>query len=221
MAFSANYISLPLLVHNDSFNGCLPEDVRKIIDIKKNDPLLILYIGRFDLVKVKNSNLPLFDLISSCRLLLGTNRNFHIFYIGDGKEYQKMQGKITENKVDEYVTMLGPKNNIFDYINICHLGVGGVAFNGVSEEYTVAGIPQLLVKCGANDNTPWEDMRNSVFVKGGSTFDIAEKLGWAIDNRRFLKKIGRNAKQDMEKWITDTKAGGRLYLKEFKKILDQ
>ncbi len=217
--FSANFIKLPLVVFNDSL-GSFPEDVRKNIDMEI-DPLLVFYIGRFERIKVRVSNLPLLNLISASQILLEQKRNFHIFYIGDGVECHTIQKKIIESQVGDFVTILGPKNNIFDYLNICHLGVGGVAFNGVSGEYTVAGIPQILVKCGVNDNTPWEHMRNAIFVEGCNASDIAVKIGWAIDNRDSLKKIGKNAQQDMKELVTDSKRGGQLYLKEFRKLLDK
>jgi len=214
--FKSNYLKLPLIVHNDG-NGLFPEDVKSILEIP-NKTFIVLYVGRFEAIKIKNSNLPLLDLMSAARIIKQMNRRFHLFYIGDGSLFKTMAERISNQQLADCVTLLGPKNNVFDYINICHLGAGGVAFNAVSEEFTLAGKPQLLIKDGCI-STPWKDKENAIFVKSGNAKDIAEKILWGIDHPHLLMQIGKNAKMDMKEIITDTKRGGRIYLECFEKIL--
>lgn len=217
--FSASFIKLPLIVYNDSQGG-VPDDIREILD-QKPEALIILYIGRFERLKITNSNLPLLDLISSCKILAEQQLDFHVFYIGDGELLNEMKQLIVGSNLEGVVSLLGPKTNVFDYIRYCHLGAGGVAFNGVSEEFTVAGVPQILVEGGANSGTPWVDQINTVFFEGGDAADLADKLTWAINNRDVLKAIGQNAKLDMEDLITDTQRGGKAYITQFQKLLDR
>jgi glycosyltransferase involved in cell wall biosynthesis len=217
--FQANFITLPLIVHSH-VSEKMPADLKKILD-KKPGTFVILYVGRFDYAKIKDHDLPLLDLVHAVNIISSLKNDFHVVYLGDGdvaEELFELKGKY---QLAEYISLLGPKNNVFDYIRNCDLGVGGIALNGVSEEFTVEGVPQILVRGGANANTPWVDGENAVFIEGGNVPDIAEKLKWALDNRGTLKKMGENAKRDLEELITDSKQGGMLYLQQFQKLLDK
>ena len=216
--FPAKFITLPMIVHNRS-SGKMPDDLQDIIN-KKPTAFIILYIGRFDYAKIKDHNLPMLDLIHATNIIRSSKNDFHVVYLGDGEVAEELSELIVEYQLDDFISLLGPKNNVFDYIRASDLGVGGVAFNGVSEEFTVAGVPQIFVKGGSNTNTPWVDGDNVMFIEGGNVFDIAEKLIWAIDNRGSLQRIGKKAKRDMEELITDSKQGGMLYLQKFQNLLD-
>ncbi len=216
--FQANFIKLPLIVYNRS-SGTMPDDLLEILKIKPAS-FVILYIGRFDYAKITDHNLPLIDLIHACEIVRVSARNFHVVYIGDGEVANELNDLISAYKLDEYISMLGPKNNVFDYISFCDLGVGGIAFNGVSEEYTVSGKPQILVEGGANSKTPWADKKNALFIKGKDRKNIADTLVWAINNRSDLEEIGHNAKISMQDYIADFKDGGGFYLEEFEKIIN-
>ena len=80
--------------------------------------------------------------------------------------------------------------NVLDYVQFCDLGVGGIAFNGVSEEFTIMGKPQILVKGIDNENTPWRHGVNCIFVESDDQIDLTEKLIWAYEHRDELKNIG-------------------------------
>jgi len=126
--------------------------------------------------------------------------------------------------IDEYglhdtVTLLGVKTNVPDYIQFCHIGVGGIAFNAVSHEFTINGKAQILVEGSDNANTPWHDGTNAIFIKPGDRADLKEKLLWAMEHRDRVKAIGKSAKNDMSKYIVDGKSGGGLYLREFQKLI--
>ena len=45
------------------------------------------------------------------------------------------------------ISILGSKINVLDYIQFCHLGVGGIAFNAVSQEFTISGIQGMQDMC--------------------------------------------------------------------------
>jgi glycosyltransferase involved in cell wall biosynthesis len=217
--FQANFIILPLIVYNNS-SAKMPADLKDTLN-KKPGTFVILYVGRFDYAKIKDHDLPLLDLIHAINNIRSLKNDFHVVYLGDGEATAEMSELIAKYQLAEYISLLGPKSNVFDYIRICDLGVGGVAFNGVSEEFTVEGVPQVLVRGGANANSPWIDRENAVFIEGGNVPDIVEKLKWSLDNRGALKRIGEKAKRDMEKLLTDSKHGGMLYLQQFQKLLDK
>ena len=132
--FSANFIPLPLVVYNDASRS-MPEDMKEHLS-GKSDPFVILYVGRFDRIKLEDNKLPLLDLIYACKGLRDNGLNFHVFYVGDGDPgiTEKMRRLIEQYGLHKCVTLLGPKTNVLDYVRFCHLGVGGIAFNAVSQE---------------------------------------------------------------------------------------
>jgi len=219
--FPAKFVTLPLLVHSDP-SEILPEDMNKIVKRKQN-PFIILYVGRFDYIKLNNNKLPLMNLIYAGNVLRENNENFHVFYVGSGDEAirNEMLRLIKEHKLDNYISLLGPKNNVLDYVQFCHLGVGGIAFNAVSEEFTMSGKAQILVEGEDNLDTPWRHGINVIFIKPDDYMDLAAKLTWSIEHRSELKQIGKNAQMEMKEYITDSKTGGILYLREFNKLIKQ
>jgi len=221
MTFSAKYIKLPLIVHHD-VSGTVPDDIKEIV-CRKPGTFIILYIGRFDPIKITEDRLPLINLIYASKISKQRDMNFHVLYIGDGDDHIKrnMFGLINQHGLQNYVTLLGPKTDVFDYIKFSHLGVGGIAINAVSQEYTISGKAQILMKVKVNADTPWCHGVNAIFVKPDDPVDLAEKIIWAIKNPEQLKKIGENAKEDMKNYIVDSKFGGALYLKEFENLLNR
>ena len=220
-SFPASYIELPHIVHNDA-SGVIPKDMKKILD-KKPDAFTILYIGRFDNIKIDENRLPLIDLIPGSKRLKAQGMKFHVFYIGDGDERirKRMEHLIDEYGLHDTVTLLGVKTNVPDYIQFCHIGVGGIAFNAVSHEFTISSKAQVLVEGEDNADTPWRHDINAIFIKPGNQDDLEEKLLWAMRHRDQVEAIGRNAKDEMSKYIVDSKLGGVLYLREFRNLIQK
>jgi glycosyltransferase involved in cell wall biosynthesis len=218
--FPARYIKLPHITHHEAPDA-MPQDMRKIV-YQKLDAFIILYVGRFDYIKINVNKLPLINLIHSARIMHEKSLSFHVFYIGDGDERitAKISGLINEYNLHHYVTLLGVKVNVPHYVGFSHVGVGGIAFNAVSQEFTICGRPQILVKGLDNEGTPWRHGVNSIFVEPNDPMDLAEKLTWAMSNRERLTEMGENAKDDMKPYIIDSRSGGRLYLREFQKLIN-
>ena len=219
-SFPAHYIKLPLLVYNGA-SGMMPEEIKRILD-KETDTFIILFIGRFDYIKININKLPLISLIHVSKTLKSQDMKFHVLYIGDGdgRIRKKMLSLIDDFGLHNHVTLLGVKTNVPDYVQYCHIGVGGVAFNAVSHEFTINGKPQILVKGDDNADTPWHHGSNAIFVEPDSEPDLANKLSWAIENRSKIKEIGENAREGMKEYIVDSKLGGMLYLKEFQRLIN-
>lgn len=218
--FPAHYIKLPHLVYSDP-SGIMPDDMKRILH-KKSDLFIILYVGRFDYIKINENKLPLINLIYASKILKSKDVKFYVFYVGDGDERirKKMLDLIDGHGLHDCVTLLGVKTNVPDYIQFSHIGLGGIAFNAVSHEFTINGKPQILVKGADNADTPWRHGINSILVEPDDERDLAEKLMWAMKFREGLKKIGENARNEMNKYVVNSKSGGRLYLREFQKLIE-
>jgi glycosyltransferase involved in cell wall biosynthesis len=219
--FPANYITLPTLVHVDAAAD-MPADMQEKI-MHKSDAFIFLYVGRFDSIKIHENKLPLVNLIPVCNRLKQKDLNFHLFYIGDGDPdiIAEMSDLINHYHLMNWVTLLGPKRNVFDYINYCQLGIGGIALNGVSQEFTICAKPQLLVAGKDNDGTPWVHMVNTIFTQAEDQKDLTTQLTWAVNHPDLIKRVGKNAKRDMSAHIMDSHTGGRLYLEQFQNLVNQ
>ncbi len=218
-SFPSNYISLPHLVLDDSAAG-MPADMSAVIK-EKPGAFIILYIGRFHPIKVTESKLPLFDLIPAVASLKNNNRNFHLFYIGDGEPdvMNKLEGMIKTYNLEGSITLLGPKTDVMNYIKHCNLGIGGVAFNGVSQELTILKKPQLLFKTEDNLQSPWKDEQNALFCTPDDLEQLSSKLEWAIDHPLDLKYLGNKAASDMKPFFVESREGGRYYIDKFSKLI--
>ena len=216
--FPARYVRLPLIVYNDA-SAEMPTDMTEMIE-RKPDTFIILYVGRFDYIKIVDNKLPLITLIEAGKILKTSQMNFHVFYVGDGEKSLKTQlsGLIDKFGLHDCVTLLGQKTNVLDYMKFCHIGLGGIAFNAVSQEFTLSGKAQIFVKSEDNKDTPWQHLRNALFVNPDDQNDLAEKLIWAMENPEETKKLGETAKKEMGEYIVDSQVGGKLYLQEFEKI---
>ena len=218
--FSARFIRLPHITHQEAPDA-MPEDMRRVVH-QKLGALIILYVGRFDFIKMNVNKLPLVDLVHAAKAMHEKGLSFHVFYIGDGEETirKRISCLINEYNLHKYVTLLGVKVNVPHYIGFSHIGVGGIAFNAVSQEFTIGAKPQILVKGMDNEGTPWRHGVNSIFVEPNDPMDLAGKLSWAISKRDQLVKMGKNAKNEMKPYIIDSRSGGRLYLREFQKLIN-
>ena len=216
--FRSHYLKLPLIVHNED-SLSIPEDMKVALS-KKSDPFIILYVGRFSYAKMQGNKLPLIGLIHAARILESKDIPFHLLYIGEGEISIKreMLRLIDSYDLHQHVSLLGPKNNVSDYIKWCHIGVGGIAFNAVSQEFTVHGKTQLLIDSVDNAGTPWRHGINSIFVKPDDEIDLVEKLIWATENRQRAIEMGEYARNKMKEIIVGSKLGGKLYLREFEKL---
>jgi glycosyltransferase involved in cell wall biosynthesis len=212
--FPAHYLTLPLIVYEDRSEQNMPEDMASILRDKKN-PFIIIYVGRFEQLKIRDNHLPLLTLIHGASIWKQRNLNFHLFYLGDGALIEEMENLTEDLKLADRITFLGARTNVTNYLQFSHLGVGGIAFNAVSQEITMSGTPQLLVDSRDNRNTPWMDGKNAIFIKPDDVAVLAEKGEWASRNPERLEQIARQAKKNMEPYFVAMKPGGEIYLQQF------
>lgn len=217
--YAANYLHLPLLVDAPAPRG-MPEDMKRLGE-GVSDLLFVLYVGRFDPGKLA-LDFPVLTLIRAAGLLKARGLSFRVLYVGDGDPGIKgeMERIRRDQGVMEEVVFLGPRMNVADYMQHCHVGVGGAAFNAVSQEFTISGKAQVLVDIPINRETPWRHGRNALFVRPGDPGDLADKLEWAARNPDQLREIGKSARRDMSPYIMDGQAGGRIYLEAFQSLWD-
>lgn len=217
--FPANYIVLPHLVLNDS-TADLPPDLAAI---RRDNPdaSIVMYTGRFHPIKIRDNKLPLLDLISATAMLRDSGKNVHVVYIGEGEPdmMQQLEALVTQHRVADRVHILGRKTDVMRYVRHCDIGLGGVVFNGVSQEYTICEKPQVLVATPDNLQSPWHDRHNALLVPPGDVDALVETLSWAIDHPEAMTAMGRQAARDMVFHFMEATAAGSLYLDAFTGLL--
>jgi len=221
--FPAKYIRLPLIVEHFATTALkMPRDMSAPIQNRK-DVFKIIYLGRFDRIKM-DDGLPILHLIDAAKRLEQCYKGkFHIFYIGDGDPaiLSEMKSRIKALIQRHCITLLGPKSCVNDYLRFCDLGIGGIAFNAVSQEFSILGKPQLLFEGDYNQETPWRNRTNCLMIKGGDVDELEYALEYALKNRESLKKMGGRAQMMMKKYVKDMKDGGDDYLHAFSSIINQ
>ena len=121
----ARYLTLPLIV-----DGGRPEDLAPELEAVRADPggpLIVLYIGRFDRIKLETNRLPLLDLVEAVDILKRRRISIRLFYVGDGEAAieQRMREAIARLDVADRVTLLGPRTQVAPMFGLATSGSGG------------------------------------------------------------------------------------------------
>lgn len=218
-AYPARFLTLPLIADPGPPGALAPELAGARTD--PDEPLIVLYIGRFDRIKLEQNRLPLLVLIEAAGLLAARGTPVRVFYLGDGEPTieQRMRDAIARFGVEDRVILLGPRSQVAPYVRACHLGVGGIALNGVVHDFTVNAKPQVLMDTPDNAETPWRDGINALFVPPDDPLAMADRLDWAAVHREDIRLVGQIAKETLKDLVTDTREGGRRYLQAFEGVL--
>jgi len=217
--FPANYVVLPHMVLDDSSSD-LPAE---LAGIRRHDPdcCIVMYTGRFHPIKITDNKLPLLDLIRAAAKLREIRQDFHVVYVGEGDQgmMRQLESLIAEHDASGYVSLLGRKTDVMNYVRHCDIGIGGVAFNGVSQEYTICRKPQILVRTHDNATTPWNDRQNALFIPPGDTAALVETLAWAIGRGKEMEALGEQAARDMCSFFMESHAAGGIYIEVFEELV--
>lgn len=219
-AFRANYIQLPLIIA-EIHKYPLPSDMQEAIS-DKQDCFKIIYLGRFDDVKLHYSELPILNLIEAASQLKIKNHNFMIFYIGDGEVglKNKMKKMVDEKLLADHVHFLGFKANVNEYICQANLGIGGIALNTVCQEFSAYLIPQVIVNNHENIESVWIDKVNALFIKPNDCKSLVETIEYAINNQNELRKIAENAHIITSQYTNEPSQGGKKFISVYNQILE-
>lgn len=189
-----------------------PIDAEDIINKSKspiveinNDKFTISAIGR--LVPQKG-----FDrLIAAIVNLKNEGYNFRLWIIGEGHLRDSLQKQITDNSVEEFITLIGFKENVYPYLASSDLYICSSRNEGYSltvAEALVLGIPVISTNCSG----PIELLDGGKYGKlvENSTDGIYSGIKSVLDNQKLLKDMQLKAQErgstfNLEKTIKDVK----------------
>ena len=104
-----------LVVINNLINGVeIQKLAKEKIQIEKNkDKYIFINIGRHDERQKK-----LLRILQASQILKNKGYNFEVLFIGDGPNTNLYKNYIEENKLEQYVKLLGRKTNPYPYYEI-------------------------------------------------------------------------------------------------------
>lgn len=205
--FKGNYLTLPVIVKSPSEEVC-----KKI-----NDCFIITYIGRFDDTKLK-LGFGFFDLIDAIARL-DDRSNIQCIYVGDGPLMKDLVARAEALRLGDCVMFVGYQENIYKYIDQSDVVVGGAALNGVSEECSLRGKPQLLPDIKKWQENLWEDKVNCLLYKVGDPASMADAIRYAMANPGKLDEMRGKICELSRKYLVTGREGGELYITEFRKLM--
>lgn len=217
--FYSNYIQLPLII-SETKRYDIPIDMKDAIADRPNC-FKIIYLGRFDDIKLNYSELPLLTLIEAASVLKTKNYDFKIFFIGDGEAglKNKMKKMTADLRLTSDIFFLGFKANVNEYICHADLGIGGIALNTVCQEFSTYYVPQVIVDNHENIETLWKDKENAFFIKPNDCKNLVETIEYSINNKTELRKIAENAYLMTRQYTNEPKEGGKKYLIAYRQLL--
>jgi len=215
--FPSKYIKLPLITYIKE-NSIIPDDLKDIF-IQNDKAFKIVYLGRFDEFKIKNSGFPFLMLINSIDKLIHIGYNITLVYIGDGALLNDMKIHVKQLHLEKNIFFTGNKINPEDYLPFFDLGLGGANTDAVIQEMSVIGLPQVSVNSLWYSNVPWVDKENMFLFTPDDNDSLTESITFAIDNPEVLKTVSENIKNDIKDYVLGYDEGGKEYITAFEELL--
>lgn len=162
-------------------------NVSKVFQISKKS-ICLLSIGRYSYAK----NFEQIPEICSLIINGGCNVKWYIIGYGDDSEIRK---NITRFKMEDYVILLGKRDNPYPYINICDVYIQPSRYEGKSVTVREA---QILHKPVIITNYPTakkqlEDGYDGIIVPMNNN-DCAKEIVNVLNNRKLLEQITSNTR---------------------------
>jgi glycosyltransferase involved in cell wall biosynthesis len=121
-----------------------PKTIKKLskekVEINKNR-LILMSVGRLNRQKG-------YDLVvETCEILVKSGIFFNWFIIGDGEEKNNIEKEINKKNLQDYLILLGEKENPYSYLSKADIFVHTARFEGygiVITEAKILGLPMVI-----------------------------------------------------------------------------
>jgi glycosyltransferase involved in cell wall biosynthesis len=210
--FPAKYITLPVIVKEPVAGGA------GVASSGPADAFTLVYVGRFDPTKQK-LGFGFFTLLEAIGLL-PHELSLRCIYVGDGSLKEELVVRSKELGIEEKVIFTGYREDVYSYLECADLVVGGVALNGVSEEASLLGKPQLMPNIKMWQKNLWNDKENCLLYERDNSASMAEAIHYAMSRPEKLKDIVNHVHQLTDKYLAVGKKGGEAYLRVFDRLIE-
>lgn len=165
----------------------MPENIFNIGIIARLDP-------------VKNHKM----LLDAIYNIVKNKLSVHLWIVGSGKEKEKIEKETKRLEIEEYVSLLGERNDVPIILN----ALDCLVLSSFSEGFPVtileamsAGLPIIATDVGGNREII-KNGRSGILVKSNSSEELAKAIISLMKDRKLREKIGLTAKQQFEKYYS-------------------
>jgi len=158
-------------------------------DVVKNGKTVISMVARFSEQK---------DQLTLIEAIKNIEGDIEVWLIGDGPDINKIKNKITEEKLSEIVTRIGPSQQVDKLLAESHIGVLCTHWEGLPIsviEFMRAGLPIIASDVGGI-NELIKHGRNGYLVLAKDIKNVNRYLNRLISQPQLRQKLGANNRQD-------------------------
>ena len=170
------------------------EELRKEIGIEK-DNIVLTYVAELN----KNKNQML--LIKTMEQLIKESDKYRLILVGDGNKKQEYEQYITEHNLQEYIKILGRREDVPQILKLTNIYVASSLREGLPVNIMEAmymGLPVI-----ATDNRGHRELVeneiNGFIVKNQK--ELKERIEKTLKDKAILGKMSYQAKKRAEKYM--------------------
>lgn len=159
----------------------------------------ISFVGRLS-IKQKRQDV----MINAINELKNRNIKCKLYIYGSGADEKLIKKIIKETKTEDYIILMGKKDNIPEEICDSTCFVLTSDYEGIPNSLIEAmsiGIPSISTNCSPGGaKLLINNNHNGFLVERGNYIEIANKIEWIIKNPKEAKKIGEKGKDILNKF---------------------
>ena len=181
---------------------------------KINGKVNILFVGRLD--KPKN---PL-QLLETARRLRSTHPNVHFCLVGDGEYMEQCRNFISNNHLEDYVSLEGWRTNVYDYYQRSDIFAVPSIYEAFGIMFLEAGYYNLPVCSTTAEGIPEVVINNTtgLLCEPNDVDAFTKNLALLIDDTELRKQMGNSGHINVVKNFDSSKMVDK-YLKIYEMSL--
>jgi glycosyltransferase involved in cell wall biosynthesis len=160
------------------FDYCIA--VGRLVALKQFDKLIESY---------SKSNLP--------------NKNIHLVILGTGEEQSKLEQLVTNLQMNDFVHLLGFKEDVFDYISNAKFLVLSSKYEGFPMTILEAlslGTPVVSFDCESGPNEMIVNNQNGILVENQNFNELTHKMNIFVEDEILYQNCKKNAVSSVAKF---------------------
>ena len=185
------------------------EESREILNLN-DDKIIVLYVGSVN--KTKGVEL----LLRAASNIVSVNRNIQFIFVGGGKinEFRELAIKLDIDKNVRFTGYVDDKVKLI-YYNSADIFVfpsmsKHEVFPVVTIEAAAFGLP-IIVSNLRIFRKRIKDGYNGLYFKAGDENDLTRAIMYLIENEKLRRKIGKNARKEVEKYYNSKRMAMLTY----------
>jgi len=162
-----------------------PLNKKNMLDVKfKDKDKLIIAVG--DLIDQKGFDM-LIESLSTIDL-----KEWKVMIVGEGKDREMLNSLIKEHHLEDKISLIGRKSNIFDYYKKASIFVLSSRYEGfpnVLAEAMSHGCACVAFDCKTGPSDMIENHKNGLLVEANNSFELGKKINFIMRDKELREKF--------------------------------